>query len=268
MDNTRPDEAGDLWLAQRLAFLETAPGPVTALEGNYPDGQVVAAHVHTRSQLLYAMRGVVMVSTDVGRWMVPPEHSMWIPAGIRHSVEMIGDVQMRSLYLDCAAAARESDRLAVLAMSDLMRALIALAVEPGEAGGKRRELALQLIVAEVPCLDERPLALPLPADARLARLCRAYVAGPTRHATIDAWAGALGMSRRAFTRFFLRETGLGLSTWRQQACLLAALPRLSKGEPVTTVAIDLGYSSVPAFTTMFTRMLGVPPRAYFRRSAG
>ena len=41
------------------------------------------------------------------------------------------------------------------------------------------------------------------------------------------------------------------------------LPRLGHGEPVTTVAFDLGYDSVAAFTTMFKRMLGAPPRFYF-----
>ena len=88
------------------------------------------------------------------------------------------------------------------------------------------------------------------------------------HAEIDDWASAAGMSRRTFTRVFRKETGLGLSTWRQQACLLAALPRLGGGEPVTTVALDLGYDSVPAFTHMFRRMLGQPPRAYFQTANG
>ncbi len=75
------------------------------------------------------------------------------------------------------------------------------------------------------------------------------------------------MSRRTFTRMFRRETGLSLSTWRQQACLLSALPRLTEGEPVTSVALDLGYNSVPAFTTMFKRMLGAPPRHYLHSAA-
>jgi AraC-like DNA-binding protein len=36
------------------------------------------------------------------------------------------------------------------------------------------------------------------------------------------------------------------------------------------VALDLGYDSVPAFITMFKRMLGASPRGYMRgaRDAG
>ncbi|TIS81307.1 MAG: AraC family transcriptional regulator, partial [Mesorhizobium sp.] len=36
------------------------------------------------------------------------------------------------------------------------------------------------------------------------------------------------------------------------------------GEPITRVALDLGYDSVPAFITMFKRMLGSSPRGYMR----
>ena len=45
---------------------------------------------------------------------------------------------------------------------------------------------------------------------------------------------------------------------------MAALPRLSAGEAVTAVAMDLGYDSMPAFTTMFSRVMGAPPKTYLR----
>lgn len=93
------------------------------------------------------------------------------------------------------------------------------------------------------------------------RVCKA----PLARATIDDWADKMAMSRRSFTRHFQRETGVSLSVWRQQACLFAAVPRLTEGEAVTSVALDLGYDSVSAFTTMFRRMLGVSPKFYLPR---
>jgi AraC-like DNA-binding protein len=78
------------------------------------------------------------------------------------------------------------------------------------------------------------------------------------------------MSRRSFTRIFREETGLSFVSWRQQACLVVALPRLAAGESITTVAMEMGYDNPSAFTTMFKRLLGVSPRSYFisSKSAG
>ena len=131
----------------------------------------------------------------------------------------------------------------------------------------RTTFIMGLLLHEIPNLQERPLGLPFPEDRRLAALCRGFLKDPSPHTNINDWADGLGMSRRTFTRVFRRETGLSLSTWRQQACLLSALPRLTEGEPVTSVALDLGYNSVPAFTTMFKRMLGAPPRHYLHSAA-
>ena len=81
------------------------------------------------------------------------------------------------------------------------------------------------------------------------------------------WATALGTSRRSFTRLFKSETSLSFVDWRQQACILVALPRLVGGEAVTTVALDLGYDNPAAFTAMFKRILGSSPRADLGSSA-
>jgi len=251
---------------QRLEWLEGAGGPIVALPSDYPDGYHVADHHHSRSQLLHALTGVVLVSTQYGRWMVPPDHAMWIPGGIEHSVDMLGNVSMRSLYVAPDAIEGLPSRLRVVGVGDLMRSLIVEAVTlPDEAEpSPRAKLVLALLLHEIPTMPERPLGLPFPSDPKIAALCRRFLASPSPHATIDEWAALAGMSRRTFTRSFQRQTGLSLSTWRQQALLFAALPRLTDGEPVTSVALDLGYDSVPAFTTMFKRMLGTSPRGYLR----
>ena len=42
--------------------------------------------------------------------------------------------------------------------------------------------------------------------------------------------------------------------------------RLGSGEPVTRVALDLGYDSVSAFSAMFRRATGASPSAYRHRA--
>lgn len=251
--------------AARLAAIEASSGPIFAVPAHYPAGYYVQPHSHTRAQLLYARAGVVMVTSALGRWMVPPEHALWIPGGVVHSVEMLGGVTMLSVYVAPEAVPDLPAAVRVVALDDLTRALIVEAVAlpfGGELDG-RAKLVMALLLDGIPRLPEAPLGLPFPADPRLIALCRRFIDNPSPHLVIDDWAEQLAMSRRTFTRAFRRETGVSLSTWRQQACLFTALPRLAGGEAVTSVALDLGYESVAAFTTMFKRMLGAPPRGYF-----
>ena len=137
-----------------------------------------------------------------------------------------------------------------------MRNLLLEAIDlPVEYDPDSRAGALMtLILHEIRQLPVVPLSLPFPTHGPLAAYCRRFLRHPTPHETIDAWSDAVGMSRRAFTRLFRHETGLSFGTWRQQACLFAALPRLVAGEPVTTIAIDLGYDNPAAFTAMFKRI--------------
>ena len=51
--------------------------------------------------------------------------------------------------------------------------------------------------------------------------------------------------------------------WRQQVRLLGALERLGSGQPVTTVALEMGYTSTSAFVKLFRESLGVTPGRYF-----
>ena len=51
---------------------------------------------------------------------------------------------------------------------------------------------------------------------------------------------------------------------RRQRVLLAALERLGNGEPVTSVALSLGYDSPSAFIAMFKKTLGATPSRYLQ----
>lgn len=72
------------------------------------------------------------------------------------------------------------------------------------------------------------------------------------------------MSRRTLTRSFTRTVGVAFKTWRTQLKLVKALEMLGAGESVTTVALDLGYSSASGFAAVFRKCLGTSPTQYFR----
>jgi AraC-like DNA-binding protein len=251
----------------RAAEYEASGQPVIAIGNSYPAGHLHPSHRHRRAQLLYSETGVMIVGTEHGTWVVPPQRAVWIPGGISHEIRMVGRVATRSLYVEPAALATLPDRCRVVGISPLLRRLLVEAIDLPVAyeTDARASHIMALILHEIASLAELPLYVAFPNDARLARRCRRFLEAPSARDTIDAWAAALHMSRRAFARLFRRETGLSLAAWRQHACLVAALPRLIAGEPITTVAIDLGYGSPASFTSMFKRILGASPRRYLSK---
>lgn len=243
---------------------------VTACD--YPAGLTFPAHAHRRGQFAFAARGAISVATPQGRWLVPPQRACWVPAGMAHEMTMSGPVTMQNTFLSDAAAQALGlpAQCRVLGVSPLLRQLLDAAIDlPAlyDLDGRAGKL-MALLAEEIAAMAPLPLNAPLPADPRLAHACRHLFADPSITASLDAVAAQASMSRRAFTRLFRAQTGVSFGAWRQQVCLLAAIERLSQGQPVTRVALDLGYASPSAFTSAFRRALGQAPGAYLAEKKG
>lgn len=255
----------------RADAFENTPRDVIATGNDYPPHYVLPAHSHRRGQLLYASTGVLTTITSEGSWVVPPRRALWIPAGIAHEVHMGGPVATRSAYVtpEAALAAGLPTHCQVIAVSPLLHELLQEAVDlPAEYDLDGRDgRVMALLLEEIRRMPTLPLSAPLPREKRLANLCRELLDQPSQEVKIDDMARRAGMSRRHFTRTFRDETGMSFTAWRQQACLLAALTRLGNGEPITQVAVDLGYGSPSAFTAAFRRVLGAAPSRYLAAPA-
>jgi AraC-like DNA-binding protein len=120
-----------------------------------------------------------------------------------------------------------------------------------------------VILDQIHSLPVAPLHLPIPEDRRLRAIATAMTANPGDVRTLADWVHTVGASSRTLARLFLAETDMSFRHWRQQVRLLEALRHLASQEPVTTVALDLGYDSPSAFIAMFKRALGMTPGQYF-----
>jgi AraC-like DNA-binding protein len=236
---------------------------VDAFARDFRPGDRIDDHAHESDQLLYASSGVMTLVTRAGVWVVPPHRGAWIPAGTAHRISMSGAVLMRTLYFRRGSAFGDASCRA-LNVRPLLRELILEVVrrapEPPTAARTRLVAVLLDQLLAVPVL---PLHLPEPRDPRARRVAAAIRRAPDDprpQAELARWAGA---STRTLSRLFLGETGMSLGVWRQQARMLAALERLAAGDPVTSVALQVGYESPSAFVAAFRRSLGTSPGRYF-----
>jgi AraC-like DNA-binding protein/quercetin dioxygenase-like cupin family protein len=248
-----------------LDTVDATPRDALAIGTDYAQGTLLATHSHRRAQFLYGATGLMEVGTDDGAWVVPPHSGVWIPAGKPHRVRMVG-VSTCSLYIEPAAAPRPGAQCEVLMVSPLLRQLLLEAVDmPALYDLDGRDgLLMSLALHEIARASVLPFFAPLPQHTQLASLCIAFLHRPLVHAPPSAWAKKLHKSERTFSRFFRAETGMAFGEWRQQACLISALAMLAKGKSVTAVALELGYESPGAFSTMFRKKLACPPSEFVR----
>jgi AraC-like DNA-binding protein len=98
-------------------------------------------------------------------------------------------------------------------------------------------------------------------DPRLARALTALHEAPHKPWKLEDLAGLAGMSRTRFAEHFRMLVGQTpieyLTVWR----MTIARQLLRKGKPVKSVAAQVGYESAAAFSRVYSRMTGHPPRA-------
>jgi AraC-like DNA-binding protein/quercetin dioxygenase-like cupin family protein len=237
------------------------PQPIGAMSKGFTDGFVIPLHEHERDQLLYATRGIMRLRTARAAWIVPRDSAAYIPSGTSHSVDMHGDVDMRTLYIDTRVTKFRPLELCVVTVSNLLRELILALSEETVAYDldSRAGLIAQMIELEIGRAQELSLNVPLPNDARLQRLCAELLADPSDRRTLADWSEFAGASARTLARLFERDLGMGFNQWRQRIRLHNALEALSRGEPISRVAQQHGYRSASAFSAAFGKVMGVAP---------
>lgn len=225
--------------------------------------------------LLFAARGMLTAHTDAGLWVVPAHQAIWMPAGVRHSVEVAGGIAIRAVYLNPslnptlspALASGLPDTCRIVEISPLLREILrrTLRLRTLDRRTAAERHLLDVLLDEITILPLTPLDLPMPRDARGARAAAWIRAEPAARHTLDEVARAAAASPRTLERLFRAETGLPFGVWRQRARLLRALQLLAEGEPVGGAANAVGYESTSAFVAAFRRALGTTPGRYFKR---
>ncbi len=242
--------------------------PLRAKESFLKADTLVELHEHPWPQLTFSTRGVIRLSTADGSYIVPPSRALWVPANVAHSVALIEDAELRTIYLH-AWLAPPWEKCEVLEISALLRALmLALDTTPdglpladGNAAQRERWIA-PLLIDELERATQIRIDVPLPLDKGLRRLCEALLQNPADRATLAERAAAIGASERTVARRFQTELHMSWQQWRQQAVLAHALPLLARGMAVSHVATASGYATDSAFCAMFKAATGKSPTAF------
>ena len=238
------------------------------IANEYPKGTRLDTHMHREAQLVYAAKGTMQVTTPKGRWLVPPDRAVWVPARLGHSIDVLADIDMRTLYFDVLWLAQEErsaslDAEFVVRVSRLLHEAI-LALFDGRNDPDRTGLLVRLAVLELHHAEDSTTFIPLPHEPRCRRAADIVLGDPTGSYEIETLAREVGTSARTLSRLFSSETQLSFKSWCQRARIAAAIQKLSMEANVSVkqLASDLGYASVPAFSHAFRQVTGKTPTEF------
>lgn len=233
---------------------------------DYGTASVVDWHSHPVGQLVHATSGSLRLSTADQVVLLPPSMALWVPPLVDHRIEFSSSAEMRTLYVRDDALRFDDERCRIITVSPLLRELLlaAMPLAVSRADTIRQKALFDLLAAEINAAGELPFSLPIPTDKRIRPLAMTAIATPRRVESVASWLADAPASRKTIERLFVRQTGFTPSQWLTQSRLIHAITELSEGVPVSTVALDFGYSTPSAFSYMFKRTIGMPPSAFSR----
>jgi AraC-like DNA-binding protein/mannose-6-phosphate isomerase-like protein (cupin superfamily) len=237
---------------------------VATLAYEYPSRFQVPEHAHGSDQLIYAVSGLMEVSSDQSMWLIPPHFALWIPARTHHRIHMPGPVSMRTLYLRTGLAARSEPFCAVLHVTPLLRELIVETVRVGRLRMRDRyECALRdLLTRQLQKASPVPAVVTLPREERAFAVAQAILQNPAESKTMAALCAEAGVSVRTIERTFRNGVGTSFESWRRQVRLTKAVELLVSGCSIKEVTYKVGYCQSSAFVEMFRRTFGTTPKAW------
>src|SRR5260370_3086229 len=220
---------------------------------HYRKGVRLDTHMHREAQLVYAARGTMQVTTPKGRWLEPADRAVWVPAEIEHAIDVLADIEMRTLYFDLKWLRREerSNSLEaefVVRVSRLLHETI-LALFDGRNHPDRTELLVRLAMLELHQAEDSTTFIPLPHEPRCRRAADIVLGDPTASHEIETLARQVGTSPRTLSRLFSSEESVSCKSWGQRARIAAAIERLSMDASVSVKqpAPDLRHARVRPF---------------------
>lgn len=244
--------------------------PFSIQRGFKQRGGGMPTHSHHEAQLTFAASGMVQVCTEAGRWLVPSQLAVWIPAGVLHRVEVLSDANLWMVHWNPSVAQawappKPLDRTFALRVTPLLRTLFDTAFA-ADTGPEKTELVVRLMLHELTETAHAPTFLPMPTNPICQRVADLALSDCQNRLSVTELASRSATSVRTLSRLFPMETGLTFKSWRQRARIVQAMDRLARGKEIARVSMEFGFSSTAAFSSAFRQVTAMTPTAFMSQA--
>jgi AraC-like DNA-binding protein len=197
------------------------------------------------------------VLTNTGRWIVPADRAVWIPAHCWHEHRFHGPARFHAVGVPCRSLRRDGPT--VISVQPLLRALIVACSDPADVEGAERDRLLAVLVDQIKRSPDEPHQLPAARDDRLRRACEIVESDLSTAWGLTELGRLVGASDRTLTRLFRSEFAMTYPQWRTRLRLHYAVRYLANGSTVSATAHRCGWATTSAFIDVYRHAFGRTP---------
>ena len=248
--------------------IQLIPQPISVLHREIPALAGVSQYRHQQIQCIYVHTGVLAVITEQGRFFIPPQQAIIIPADHLHEILAKTAVKLSIFNFNSDQACELSLTPHVIAINRLLNTLIieSESIPANYLWDSTEGRLLRLIRDKISIANTLDTFLPYPKDKRLTAITERLLKHPSLKSDLNFWGKFVNASPRTLSRLFKKETQITYSEWRQRLNVQIAIKHLSLDDNIGSIAKLLGYESSSAFIYMFKKQMGVSPNQFLKSS--
>ncbi|WP_146507754.1 helix-turn-helix domain-containing protein [Shewanella algae] len=223
---------------------------------HYSESDATGCHSHDIGQLIYLHHGAVLLESGQAESLLLSGQLLYLPPGCEHAHRLLKYTRCSLFYFRPEVLPQhwQSHGLhqgpAPMSVSPLWSALL----QRLETVTEDKEAAYLEVLQDNLCqLQPQGRLEPLyqSLDPRLLPVIETMQRSPNLKLRLEDFSKHCGASERTLNRLFRVCLGVSFKDWRRRSLMLEAQRRLRQGQPMTQVALELGYLNLSAFSAAY-----------------
>jgi len=221
-------------------------------------------HKHSFAQLYCLQQGQMIIRSDKGIIVTPPQSIGWIPPYCEHNILANKKITGWTVLIDESCVAFFPQNPSLLSCSFLIEPLIRRLAEWDIQKMKTQEFRnlVDVFFDELKQAIPKYISLPIPQDPRLKKIALHLIENTQDDETFVALAQRVGLSSRSLSRYWANEVGMSIKKYRQMAKIFRSLDYIALGESIEQCAWKSGFSSASAYILAFKAVFKNTPKEY------
>ncbi|MHC5307991.1 AraC family transcriptional regulator [Bartonella sp. LJL80] len=245
-------------------FAPALPAEIIYRTADMPENSAFEKHRHQWGEFVYCYSGIMEIQTADNHYLATTRYGLWLPPDLEHLCMNRRQAHYCSIYiantrlegLPKKICMLEVDQLALAMLDHLRHQSPQLPYEPHEM--RFLDVFKDRLSVAV-CAESY---LPTSSNPVMRRVLDLLESDTQNALSLKTIAKRANLTERTLMRLAEKHLGMSLTQWRQRHKIIRAIPMLTAGEKVETVALQLGYQSASAFISMFRRLMGCTPDEY------